>query len=551
MSYYKIIRGVRYDRNLLLAAESFTQGRGESRISLEEIQQLYQMALDGRGITDIEWRTLQYVAQQYTFTEPAKKWLDEQFELNNIGDLDKLIRRVVRHEFGLRGLKWKIDLNEVARQHKNFPSRGFIPALRGALSAFLRWGQGQLSLVAVVSRRDLAYNESNSPEEILKSYLNTGTLLLIPAEPTTTQAPLDFDLPESLDFQRFWMFGLHIPDLFPAQFAAFVLRDQPTQYSIGYFSRTLDLDNLIVKVTRQFAQFLNLELDIDTDEVQRQLALTPNQNFGNSLFAALHEGIFNGESSFSFRDFIMQEIWPDPDKSIQAYQREYIETGKLRLLSSPDAPAFPVPENFWPDTDDVWVFGLEMPRKTNVRFIITANRTGDIENASWNDGFIPNDTAFEDSIKHVVHEEFGLEGLRWTISQENYEAQRHRFGPDWRYFPGILRQALNTTLHDYLTPQSVFNIVKEVHRDEVDEQDFDDPMEYRAAIKHHIMRYLKSGQIEFLPIECSENNPSHGEAVEDNWLFSLSLPDLSDHGFFIIIPRWPDDEQLPYIYGVN
>ena len=57
MAYYKIINGIRYDRQLLEAAESYTKGKGEWQISHEEIQQLFSLAEDGLRVTAIEWRT--------------------------------------------------------------------------------------------------------------------------------------------------------------------------------------------------------------------------------------------------------------------------------------------------------------------------------------------------------------------------------------------------------------------------------------------------------------------------------------------------------------
>ncbi|MCB0544921.1 MAG: hypothetical protein KDC70_15445, partial [Saprospiraceae bacterium] len=111
--------------------------------------------------------------------------------------------------------------------------------------------------------------------------------------------------------------------------------------------------------------------------------------------------------------------------------------------------------------------------------------------------------------------------------------------------------ALNTILHDYLRPYSVFNIVAQVHRDDVNPDHFDDPFEYRAAIKHLIFNYLKTGSLEFLPIELPDNNPVEGESIQEFWQFFCLLPGLGDFGFWVIIPRFPDDGQLPYCYGVN
>jgi len=549
MSYYKIINGIAYDRKLLEAAEAFTKGRGESRISLEEIQQLHQMALDAGKLTVIETRTLQYIAQHYVLTEPAKKWFSE---LNNVGNLEDIIYQIVREEFGLPNLRWQIDPIEVSGQQVG-PSRDFPTALRGALEAFLRGNQGQLSFSAVVSRRDLAYNDSPNQEAILKSYLDMGTIFLIPKSPEA-RANFEFDTPDALDQEYFWVFGLQIPDFFPLNFVAYILRYQLGQHSEGYFSRKPDLETLAFRAIRQYAQYSNLQFEIDFDEVKRQLDSKPDQNFGNAIFYALYDGIYNGESSFSFRDFIGQEIWADPDRDVQDYQRDYIETGTLRLLSQATDPAFPVPDMFWPGISDVWVFGLEMPRKTHARFVITVNR--EMEYSSFNDGFIIETQPFEERVQKVIAEEFKLEGLKWVVNEEHdaeseYEAQRLQFGPDWRHFPGLLRQALNTVLNDYIRPWSVFNIAKEVLKEEVSPENYDTVEDYRAAIQYRIRDYLKTGSIEFLPIELPDNNPVDGEKVEDNWLFFLRLPALSDHAFFIILPRWPDDGQVPYNYGAN
>lgn len=65
MPLYRTISGIRYDRSLLEAAENHTQGRGESRLSLEEVQDLFRLAGDAQRITETEWRTLHYIASNY------------------------------------------------------------------------------------------------------------------------------------------------------------------------------------------------------------------------------------------------------------------------------------------------------------------------------------------------------------------------------------------------------------------------------------------------------------------------------------------------------
>lgn len=548
MSYYKIIGGQRYDRRLLDLAHQLTQGRGESRISLEEIQEIFAAAGDAGNITEIEWRTLQYISGHFTLTAPAHKWLEEQFAQHvNIQDT---IRRIVREEYGLPNLQWQIDGQEALRQQSG-SSRDFSTALRGALDAFLHFSQGQLSLAAVVSRRDLAYHPgAPNAEAILRSWLDQGTLALLPADAPARET-LDFDTPDDANFDIFWVFGLQIPEFEPLQFVAYVLRSQSGQHSNGCFSRKGDLETLISKTIRQLAQYSHLQWNIDPAEVQRQLALKSGQNFGNALFYAVYEGIYNAESSFSFHDFITQEIWTDPDRDVAYYEKEYAETGTLRLLSRYDDPEFPVPQNFWPGEEYVWSFGLEMPGKTTIQSIITASR--EIDDTSFNDCFLVDTLSFDERIQAIFTDEYQVPGLQWasTNAAAEFDAQRTQLGAEYRYFAGLLRQVLNTVLDDYLYPNSVFNVVKEVHKNDVSESSFNDPFEFRAAIRLLILQYLKTGVLEFLSIGQSVDLPPNGEVVHDNWLFSLRLSDLSDHLFYIVIQRRPDDGVLPYNYGVN
>ena len=52
-------------------------------------------------------------------------------------------------------------------------------------------------------------------------------------------------------------------------------------------------------------------------------------------------------------------------------------------------------------------------------------------------------------------------------------------------------------------------------------------------------------------MELPDNNPVDGEPIADHWQFFGLLPALSDIGFWVIIPRFPDDGQAPYCYGFN
>jgi hypothetical protein len=76
---YQIIDGVQYEKELLDLAIASTTGKGEGKISKEEVEELFKSALDGRGVTDTEKRTLGYIREQYPFTDAAAKLFDEKF----------------------------------------------------------------------------------------------------------------------------------------------------------------------------------------------------------------------------------------------------------------------------------------------------------------------------------------------------------------------------------------------------------------------------------------------------------------------------------------
>ena len=74
-SYYKIVKGVRYDRALLEAAENRIKGQGDGRISEQDLKELVDLSEDGKGITVTELRTLRYIQDEFNLTEKAQRWL--------------------------------------------------------------------------------------------------------------------------------------------------------------------------------------------------------------------------------------------------------------------------------------------------------------------------------------------------------------------------------------------------------------------------------------------------------------------------------------------
>ncbi len=76
---YKSIDGVQYEKELLDLAEEHTTGKGEGKLSKDEVADLFKSANDGQGVTDTEKRTLEYIRNNFVFTDAAAKDFDGAF----------------------------------------------------------------------------------------------------------------------------------------------------------------------------------------------------------------------------------------------------------------------------------------------------------------------------------------------------------------------------------------------------------------------------------------------------------------------------------------
>jgi DNA-directed RNA polymerase subunit F len=74
MAYYKTIDGVKYDAELLEAAEKAVKGRGDGRISMEDAKMLLAKVKDGDTYTDIEKGTMEYIRKNFKWTDEADEW---------------------------------------------------------------------------------------------------------------------------------------------------------------------------------------------------------------------------------------------------------------------------------------------------------------------------------------------------------------------------------------------------------------------------------------------------------------------------------------------
>jgi hypothetical protein len=76
---YKSIDGVQYEKELLDLAEEHTTGKGEGKLSKDEVADLFKSANDGQGVTDTEKRTLEYIRNNFVVTDAAAKDFDGAF----------------------------------------------------------------------------------------------------------------------------------------------------------------------------------------------------------------------------------------------------------------------------------------------------------------------------------------------------------------------------------------------------------------------------------------------------------------------------------------
>jgi hypothetical protein len=76
---YQTIDGVKYEKELLDLATAHTTGKGEGKLSKDEVVDLFKSANDGQGVTDTEKSTLEYIRNNYEFTDAAAKDFDAAF----------------------------------------------------------------------------------------------------------------------------------------------------------------------------------------------------------------------------------------------------------------------------------------------------------------------------------------------------------------------------------------------------------------------------------------------------------------------------------------
>lgn len=154
-------------------------------------------------------------------------------------------------------------------------------------------------------------------------------------------------------------------------------------------------------------------------------------------------------------------------------------------------------------------------------------------------------------IENIILDEFDIQRLSFNYSIEEIAKQEGLSNNKVNFISG-LRLALNTILtdgNDEESPRNIIINVYELYPGEVEQAD--------VLIQSRLREHLIGASLDLLPnIDWTDrdqdfdfNPPENGESASKNWIFSLYMPSLSDHLYWIIVDR--TGEASPYVYGFN
>ncbi len=140
-SYYKVIDGLRYDRRFLEKVEELTQGQGDGRISQEDAEFLVDSIIDFGDVTIEEERSIQYALENFRWTDQARGWfLDRVEPISNESSVVQAVPHVLKREYGLPGLQFEVNREELLKQQLELPNRlSFLDALRRQLRSLIEY----------------------------------------------------------------------------------------------------------------------------------------------------------------------------------------------------------------------------------------------------------------------------------------------------------------------------------------------------------------------------------------------------------------------------
>merc|ERR1712187_76145 len=91
-SYYETISGMKCDRGIIDACRDAVNGKGDGRVSKEDVESVWSKAIDGGKVTDCERWTLRYCVTCFNFTEKALDYLNECLKDAKIESLEDVAK---------------------------------------------------------------------------------------------------------------------------------------------------------------------------------------------------------------------------------------------------------------------------------------------------------------------------------------------------------------------------------------------------------------------------------------------------------------------------
>lgn len=397
MSYYKTIRGIRYDRALLEEAKLLTQGQGDGRISLSDMQQLVSAAQDGGKLTDTEIRTLDYISQHFKVTEKAREWY--ALQTFRTKDLDGMVRSILEGRLGLSGISWEIDPGYLARQEALDNDLDFAEALYKGVRGFLDEAESSTSLRDVLSMEtDIDLEDQQEIEAELREWMKEATLYLVPlgylAENESGAFP--FEVSQwAWSVQEFWVFGLEIPERTDYLFLSQVRRerqDYSYPYSFGYLPGQRDYSTVVDAVIDREFLLEGLERAVNVNEAKAQRKLGGEVDFPAALRAALNCFLYDEGHPETPRRIVREthgEVEPDDFQFVWSYNewltdkvRQYLDQGMIHLVDRTvyDLDHDELEEVFPPEEGekvaDNWIFMLMLPELSDHLYWAIVPRDG-------------------------------------------------------------------------------------------------------------------------------------------------------------------------------
>ncbi|UOG62386.1 OmpA family protein [Leptospira noguchii] len=141
-NYYITIKGRKYDRKLIQLVEEFTSGKRDGKISINDAKRLLKIVKDNNTYTDIEKHTIEYIRENYKFTEKSDEWFRSE------------IRKWAAKK--VQEAKKKSDVESIIIDDSEVPEVNFPSS----------WGEDKIEVVEVTETSTRGWRENSNLSSI-------------------------------------------------------------------------------------------------------------------------------------------------------------------------------------------------------------------------------------------------------------------------------------------------------------------------------------------------------------------------------------------------